>query len=415
MTKLSLAKDKIRILLLEGVHNSGVAALADRGYANVERVSRALDEAELVERIRGVHVLGIRSRTQITARVIDAADRLFAVGCFCIGTNQVDLAAARQSGIPVFNAPFSNTRSVAELVIGEMVMLMRGIFPKSQAAHRGEWIKSAANSFELRGKTLGIVGYGNIGAQLGILAENGFGMRVTYYDHTDKLPLGNDRPATSLKALLAESDVVSLHVPETAQTSGMMGADEIRAMRKGAFLINASRGTVVDLDALAEALRTEHLLGAAIDVFPVEPAGANEEFVSPLRGLSNVILTPHIGGSTSEAQERIGVEVAKKLADYSDVGSTIGAVNFPQAQLPVRPAGDRFLHIHENAPGMLARVVEVFSRRNANIAAQYLQTDGNLGYSVIDAEGDIDTGEVLSDLRAIPGTIRARFLYERKG
>jgi D-3-phosphoglycerate dehydrogenase len=412
MTKLSLAKDKIRVLLLEGVHDSAVQTLAASGYTNVKRLPKALDEDELVQKIQGVHLLGIRSRTQITDRVLDAADRLVTLGCFCIGTNQVDLPAARRRGIPVFNAPFSNTRSVAELVMGEIVMLMRGILPKSDAAHRGEWIKSAANSWEVRGKTLGIVGYGNIGAQLGIVAE-AFGMRVFYYDHTDKLPLGNARPMPSLRALLNEVDVVSLHVPETVETAGMIGAADIQAMRKGSFLINASRGTVVDLAAAAKALKSGHLLGGAFDVFPVEPAGAEEEFVSPLRGLPNVILTPHIGGSTAEAQERIGVEVARKLADYSDVGSSLGAVNFPQTQLPLRPAGTRFLHIHQNAPGVLARMVEVFSQRGANITGQYLQTQGEIGYSVIDAEGELDTGEVLDALREIPGTIRARFLFER--
>lgn len=413
MTKLSLPKDKIRILLLEGVHDSAVATLESQGYSNIERLPKALGENELISRLHGVHVLGIRSRTQLTERVLEAADRLMVVGCFCIGTNQVDLKAARHLGIPVFNAPFSNTRSVAELVMGEIVMLMRGIFPKSEAAHRGEWIKSAANSFETRGKTLGIIGYGNIGAQLGIIAES-FGMRVLYHDHTDKLPLGNAQPAGSLGRLLANSDVVSLHVPETVETEGMLGAAEIAQMKQGAYLINASRGTVVDLEALAQAIRDKKLLGAAIDVFPVEPAGLEDPFVSPLRGLPNVILTPHIGGSTSEAQERIGIEVARKLSDYSDVGSSLGAVNFPQAQLPVRPAGVRFLHIHRNVPGMLARVIDVFTARGANIAAQFLQTDPEVGYLVIDAEGDLDTDEVLSDLRAIQGTMRARFLFERR-
>jgi D-3-phosphoglycerate dehydrogenase / 2-oxoglutarate reductase len=413
MTKLSLAKDKIRVLLLEGVHDSAVQSLASSGYTNVTRLPKALNEADLVEKVQGIHLLGIRSRTQITERVLDAADRLVALGCFCIGTNQVDLSAARHRGVPVFNAPFSNTRSVAELVMGEIVMLMRGILPKSEAAHRGEWIKSAANSWEVRGKTLGIVGYGNIGAQLGIVAE-AFGMRVLYHDHTDKLPLGNARPAKGLKALLVESDVISLHVPETAETAGMIGEVELAAMRRGSFLINASRGTVVDLEAAARALKSGHLLGAAFDVFPVEPAGIEEAFMSPLRGISNVILTPHIGGSTAEAQERIGIEVARKLAEYSDVGSSLGAVNFPQAQLPLRPAGTRYLHIHQNAPGLLARTVEVFSQRGANITGQYLQTQGEIGYSVIDAEGDFDTGEVLDALRGIPGTIRTRLLFEKR-
>lgn len=412
MRKLSLSKDKIRVLLLEGVHPSAVQHMADSGYTSIEEVPKALAERDLIERLRGVHILGIRSRTQVTQEVIAAADRLMAIGCFCIGTNQVDLVAARRAGVPVFNAPFSNTRSVAELVMGEIVVLMRGIMEKSRAAHRGEWLKSAANSWEVRGKTLGIIGYGNIGSQLGLIAES-FGMRVLYFDHTDKLPLGNAIPVKTLPELLAESHAVSLHVPETASTAGMMGAAEIRAMRQGAFLINASRGNVVDLEALSAALKSGQLLGAAIDVFPSEPSSSIEEFVSPLRGLPNVILTPHIGGSTAEAQERIGLEVAKKLGDYSDVGSTIGAVEFPQVQLPTRPSGYRFMHIHRNAPGVLSRVIEVFSRHGANIGAQYLQTDPDVGYLVVDAdaEGDWDGAAILSDLRAIPETVRARILY----
>ena len=412
MRKLSLSKDKIRVLLLEGVHASAVEHLTDSGYTSIEELPRALAEKDLIERVRGVHILGIRSRTQVTQEVLAAADRLIAVGCFCIGTNQVDLTAARRAGVPVFNAPFSNTRSVAELVMGEVVMLMRGIMEKSRAAHRGEWLKTASNSWEVRGKTLGIIGYGNIGSQLGLIAES-FGMRVLYFDHTDKLPLGNAIPVKSMGELLAESHAVSLHVPQTASTANMMGEAEIRAMRPGSFLVNASRGNVVDLDALAAALKSGHLLGAAIDVVPSEPASSIEEFVSPLRGLPNVILTPHIGGSTAEAQERIGLEVAKKLGDYSDVGSTIGAVEFPQVQLPTRPSGYRFMHIHHNAPGVLARVIEVFSRHGANIGAQYLQTDPEIGYLVVDADeaGDWDGAAILADLRAIPETVRARILY----
>jgi D-3-phosphoglycerate dehydrogenase len=413
LTRLSLAKEKIRVLLLEGVHDSAVADFTAGGYASIERLPAALGEDELVARLGGVHLLGIRSRTHLSRRVLEEADRLIAVGCFCIGTNQVDLEAARLRGIPVFNAPFSNTRSVAELVVGEIVMLMRGIFPKSQAAHCGEWLKSATNSWELRGKTLGIVGYGNIGAQLSVLAE-GLGMRVLYHDVVPKLPLGRAEACATLEALLAASDVVSLHVPETASTQRMIGHNELRAMRKGAFLVNASRGTVVDIEALAEAVREQHVLGAAIDVFPEEPSGRNDEFVSPLRGLPNVILTPHIGGSTAEAQARIGQEVARKLVDYSDVGATLGAVNFPQVQLPARPTGTRFMHVHRNVPGALAAILDVFTRRRINIGAQYLQTDGEIGYVVMDVDGGAeDEQEILADLRAIEGTIRARFLYER--
>ncbi|KAA2233982.1 phosphoglycerate dehydrogenase [Salinarimonas soli] len=411
--RLSLSKGKIRVLLLEGVNDSAVELLRAAGYTNVTRLPKGLDGEALREAIRGVHILGIRSRTQLTAEVLEAADRLIAVGCFSVGTNQVDLEAARRNGIPVFNAPFSNTRSVAELTIAEIVMLMRRVFPRSTSAHAGGWDKSAVDSQEVRGKTLGIVGYGNIGSQLSSLAE-AMGMRVIYYDHTDKLRYGNTEPVGSLDTLLAGSDVVSLHVPETPATQGMIGAREIRLMKPGAYLINNSRGTVVDLDALADALRDGHLRGAAVDVFPQEPASNNEPFVSPLQNLPNVILTPHVGGSTEEAQERIGAEVARKLVDYSDIGSTFGAVNFPQAQLPSRPTGTRFIHVHRNVPGVLTRLNEIFARRGLNIAAQFLQTDGEIGYVVIEADGTREDSEaVLEEARAIEGTIRARLLYER--
>ena len=414
MTRLSLSKDKIRFLLLEGVHDTAFEHLTRAGYTNIERLPKALTGPDLVDAMHGVHVLGIRSRTEVTDAVLDAADRLVTIGCFCIGTNQVDLSAAKKRGVPVFNAPYSNTRSVAELVMGEIVMLMRGIFTKSEAAHRGDWIKSAANSWEVRGKTLGIVGYGNIGSQLSVLAE-AFGMRVLFYDVVDKLPHGNARPVNSLETLLAESDVVSLHVPETRETEGMFGKAQIQSMRRGGFLINASRGTVADLGALAAALKDGRLLGAAIDVYPVEPSGAGDKLETPLRDLPNVILTPHIGGSTAEAQERIGIEVARKLTDYSDTGATLGAVNFPQVQLPPRPVGIRFMHVHRNVPGILGRVIEVFSRRSVNIGAQYLQTDGEIGYVVVDADDGADENrEILSELRDLDGTIRARVLHEHR-
>ena len=412
--QFSLSKDKIRVLLLEGVNDSAAQMIETAGYSNLTRLPKALGGDALKEAIKGVHLLGIRSRTQITAEVLEAADRLIAVGCFSVGTNQVDVDAARRSGIPVFNAPFSNTRSVAELVIGEIVMLFRRVVARSNAAHEGRWDKSANDSLEVRGKTLGIVGYGNIGSQLSNLAE-ALGMRVIFYDHTDRLRHGNTEPVGSLQELLGQSDVVSLHVPETPATHGMIGRDQIRAMKQGAYLINNSRGTVVDLDALAEALRDGRLRGAAVDVFPVEPSSNAERFVSPLQGLPNVLLTPHIGGSTEEAQERIGAEVARKLIDYSDTGSTMGAVNFPQVQLLARPLGTRFIQVQRNVPGMLGRLNEVLARHAVNIAAQYYETDHDVGYVVLDADASAaDSQRVLADIRSLEGTIRARLLYEHK-
>ncbi|GJD45105.1 D-3-phosphoglycerate dehydrogenase [Methylobacterium cerastii] len=412
--RLSLPKDKIRVLLLEGINDSAVGLMQAAGYTNLVRLPKALDRDALHAALKGIHILGIRSRTQLDGAALDAADRLLAVGCFSVGTNQVDLDAARRRGVPVFNAPFSNTRSVAELVIGEIVMLLRRIVPRSVGAHAGQWDKSATGSVEVRGKTLGIVGYGNIGTQLSTLAE-AMGMRVVFYDHTDKLRHGNTEPTASLADLLAQSDVVSLHVPETDATANMIGEAEIRAMKPGAYLINNARGTVVDLDALARALRDGHLAGAAVDVFPVEPGSNQERFVSPLQGLENVILTPHVGGSTEEAQERIGAEVARKLVDYSDIGSTIGAVNFPQVQLPPRPTGARFIHVQQNLPGMLNRLNAVFSSAGINIAGQFYQTDGEVGYVVLETDAtNADAETLLAEIRAIPGTIRARLLYERR-
>jgi D-3-phosphoglycerate dehydrogenase len=411
MTRHSLAKDKIRVLLLEGVHENAVQDFQRSGYTQIEQLKVALDEAELIERIQGVHLLGIRSRTRITEKVLAAANRLMGIGCFCIGTNQVALNAARTAGIPVFNAPYSNTRSVAELVIGEIIMLLRRIPEKSRACHDGLWDKSAKNSFELRGKILGLVGYGHIGSQLSVLAE-AMGMQVRFFDVEKKLALGNARPCNSLEELLAVADVVSLHVPSTPQTRNMFGTAQVRAMKPGSYLINASRGSVVDLDALAEGLKSGHVLGAAIDVFPKEPATNDEEFVSPLRGLDNVILTPHIGGSTMEAQANIGLEVAEKLIKYSDNGSTVGAVNFVEVSLPVKAGGNRrFLHIHANVPGVMRRVNEIFSQSHLNITAQYLQTDPEVGFVVVDVDGEVDETAVLNELQAIDGTIRARFLY----
>jgi D-3-phosphoglycerate dehydrogenase len=411
--RLSLSKDRIKVLLLEGINDSAADLLVNAGYTNMTRLPKALDQDALLKALEGVHVLGIRSRTQLTDAVFARADRLFAVGCFSVGTNQVDLEAARSRGVPVFNAPFSNTRSVAELTIGEIVMLLRKITDRSVSAHGGGWDKSAEGSFEVRGKVLGIVGYGNIGSQLSTLAE-AMGMRVIYYDQTDRLRHGNTEPVDSLAELLGTADIVSLHVPETPQTAGMIGAEQLAAMNPGSYLINNSRGTVVDLDALASALRSGHLAGAAVDVFPIEPASNADRFVSPLQGLPNVILTPHVGGSTEEAQERIGAEVARKLVDYSDVGSTVGAVNFPQVQLTPRPVGTRFIHVQRNVPGMLRRLNDVFANRNVNIAAQNYQTDGEIGYVVMEAESiGADARDVLREIRALDGTIRARLLYQR--
>jgi len=409
---LALTKSDTPILLLEGISDTALETLHAAGYTNVTRLRTALDPAELKERLQGVRMLGIRSRTRLTADIFEAAPRLVAVGCFSVGTNQVDLPAAATAGIPVFNAPFSNTRSVAELTIAEIVMLYRRTFARSMAAHQGKWQKSAKDSHEIRGRTLGIVGYGNIGTQLANLAE-AMGMSVIYHDQTDKLQHGNVTASEGLMDLLARSDVVSLHLPETPQTRGIIGEREIRAMKPGAFLINNARGTLVDLEALAAALKDGHLRGAAIDVFPVEPSSNDQEFVSPLRGLDNVILTPHVGGSTEEAQERIGDEVARKLIEYSDVGSTTGAVNFPQVQLPTAAAASkRFIHIHHNIPGMMRRLNDAFGTRGVNITAQYLQTEGELGYVVLDAEvtEDVAAG-LLAQLRSLEGTIRSRMVY----
>ncbi|MBZ5619843.1 MAG: phosphoglycerate dehydrogenase [Acidobacteriia bacterium] len=410
--KTSLDKGKIKILLLEGIHPSAVEALRADGYSDVVCHPKSLAEPELVKSMGDAYFVGIRSATQLTSRIFDQAPRLIGVGCFCIGTNQVDLEAAQQRGIPVFNAPFSNTRSVAELVLAETIMLLRGIPYRNALAHRGAWVKTAAASYEVRGKCLGIVGYGRIGTQLGLLAE-ALGMRVIYHDVETKLALGNARPAPSLAALLEAADVVTLHVPETSETQGMMGAAELARMKPGAHLINASRGTVVQIDALVDALRSKRLAGAALDVFPSEPKTAGEEFVSPLQGMDNVLLTPHIGGSTEEAQQNIGIEVAEKLIKYSNNGSTLSAVNFPEVSLPEHPGKHRLLHIHRNQPGVLSAINAVFSARQINVAGQYLQTNSRIGYVVI----DVDTVEpaksrlVKRGLDDVPGTIRTRILY----
>ncbi|MCW7547649.1 D-3-phosphoglycerate dehydrogenase [Photorhabdus luminescens] len=413
MVKVSLEKDKIKFLLLEGVHQSTVENLRAAGYSNIEYHKGALDSKELKEAIRDTHFVGIRSRTQLTEDIFQAAEKLVAVGCFCIGTNQVDLKAAAKRGIPVFNAPFSNTRSVAEMVLGELLLLLRRIPLANAKAHRGVWDKQAKGCYEVRGKKLGIIGYGHIGTQLGILAEN-IGMDVYFYDIENKLPLGNAHQVRHLSELLNMSDVISLHVPETPSTKNMIGVTELTLMKPGSILINASRGTVVDIPALCDALESEHLSGAAVDVFPVEPATNNDPFESPLCKFDNVLLTPHIGGSTQEAQENIGYEVAGKLAKYSDNGSTLSAVNFPEVSLPVHADDtNRFLHIHENRPGILNSINQVFAEQDINIAAQYLRTSGDMGYVVIDivTENPVQAEMVFQKLKALPGTIRSRLLY----
>ncbi|MBD3611996.1 MAG: phosphoglycerate dehydrogenase [Hydrogenovibrio crunogenus] len=409
MNDKSLAKDKIKILLLEGLHQSAVEVFNENGYNNIEYVKGSLSDKDLKEKIADVHFVGIRSRTNLTEDVFKVAKKLVGVGCFCIGTNQVDLKAAQKRGIPVFNAPFSNTRSVAELVLGEILLLLRDIPAKNAKVHRGEWDKSATGSVEARGKTLGIVGYGHIGIQLSIMAEN-IGMKVRFHDIETKLPLSNASQVKSLEELLKISDIVSLHVPETEETQNMMGAEQFALMKKGSIFINAARGTVVDVNALADAIKSGHLSGAAVDVFPVEPKSNNEEFVSPLRGLDNVILTPHIGGSTEEAQENIGQEVATKLVRYSDTGTTLSAKNFPEVSLPEHKDRSRLLHIHKNQPGIMTKINEAFAHKGINVAAQYLQTNAEIGYVVIDINSE-DREAGLKELKAIEGTIRTRVLH----
>lgn len=406
---LSLGKDKIRFLLLEGVHQNALDVLHAAGYTNIEYIKTALDEDVLIEKIKDAHFVGLRSRTQITERVLEAADKLIAIGCFCIGTNQVNLDAAMKRGIPVFNAPYSNTRSVAELVLGELILLLRGIPEKNFLVHRGGWSKSAEGSYEARGKTLGLVGYGSIGSQLSVLAES-LGMKVIYFDAITKLPLGNARQVGTMDELLAQSDVVSLHVPEIASTKNMMRAEQFAQMKKGAIFINAARGTTVDIEALADAIKSKHLGGAAIDVFPKEPKANDEEFISALRGLDNVILTPHIGGSTLEAQANIGLEVAEKFVRYSDTGATTTAVNFPEVAIPQQDGTHRLLHIHQNIPGVLSAVNALFAENNINICAQSLMTKGDVGYLVIDVENN--RSEVaLEKIQGVAGTLRVRVLY----
>ncbi|WP_298575710.1 phosphoglycerate dehydrogenase [uncultured Luteimonas sp.] len=409
--KTSFPKQDIRVVLFEGISQSAVEVFRAAGYDQVEVLAKSLAGADLKEKIASAHIVGIRSRTQLTADVLAEARKLITIGCFCIGTNQVDLDAAELAGIPVFNAPYSNTRSVAELVLAEAIMLMRGVPQKNAECHRGGWSKSALGSHEVRGKTLGIIGYGHIGTQVGVLAES-LGMHVIFHDIEAKLSLGNARAAAGLDDLLSRSDIVTLHVPETPATQMMFGAAQIARMKPGAHLINASRGTVVDIDALAAALESGHVGGAAVDVFPVEPKGNGEAFESPLTKFDNVILTPHVGGSTLEAQDNIGTEVAAKLVRYSDNGSTLSAVNFPEVTLPEHAGSHRILHIHRNVPGVLSRINELFSREGVNIDGQFLRTDAKVGYVVIDiASTPQITARLRAALNEIEGTLRTRVLY----
>jgi D-3-phosphoglycerate dehydrogenase len=404
----SFPKDRIKVLLLENIHPSAHELFNVEGF-HLETVAGALSEGELTKKLEDVHVLGIRSKTKVTARALASARRLLTLGCFCIGTNQVDLVAANKHGVPVFNAPFSNTRSVAEMILAEIVMLSRRLADRAREMHAGQWRKVATGSFEVRGKTLGIVGYGHIGRQIGVIAEF-MGMRVVFFDVVAKLPMGNNHATKTLEELLGQSDFVTLHVPETKQTRGMIGAPQLAAMRKGAYLLNASRGTVVDIPALAEALKSGHVAGAAIDVFPEEPETNSDGFTTPLRGLPNVVMTPHIGGSTAEAQEAIGREVGAALIKFVNVGVTTGAVNFPHVDLPMTPGKHRILNVHRNVPGVLRDINRLVSDMGANIAAQVLSTDPEIGYLVMDLDQDVALG-VKNAMAALDTNIRTRILY----
>ncbi|WLF83505.1 phosphoglycerate dehydrogenase [Moraxella sp. ZY210820] len=406
---LSLPKDKIKFLLLEGIHQNAIDTLKAAGYTNIDHRKTALEGDELKQAIQDVHFIGIRSRTQLTEEIFEAANKLIAVGCFCIGTNQVDLNAAMLRGIPVFNAPYSNTRSVAELVLAETILLLRRVPEKSIACHAGGWDKSAVGSFETRGKTLGIVGYGSIGSQLSVLAES-MGMKVIYFDVVTKLPLGNARQVGTLDELLEQADVVTLHVPDVPSTRYFFGKEQFAKMKQGSIFLNAARGTCVVIEDLAEALTSGHLAGAAVDVFPKEPKANGEEFQSPLRGLNNVILTPHVGGSTMEAQANIGLEVAEKFVAYSDKGMTLSAVNFPEIALPLTEGKHRLLHIHKNVPGVLSKINSLFAEQGINISGQSLMTKGDVGYLVMDVDAS-GSQEALATLEQVDGTIRVRVLF----
>jgi D-3-phosphoglycerate dehydrogenase len=405
----SYPKEKIRILFLENISEVAVKNFRHHGYVQVEKIPKALSEDELCEEIRDVHILGIRSKTQITDRVIKAAKKLQAIGCFCIGVNQVDLFSATQHGVVVFNAPYSNTRSVAELVIGAAIMLIRRIPDKNKAAHEGRWMKDAKGSYELRGKTLGIIGYGNIGSQVSVLAE-ALGMKVIFYDVETKLPLGNAEDAKSLKDLLGRSDVITLHVPETDITKNLLNKTNLRYCKKGSILINYARGEVVDLEALRKYLHDGHIGGAAVDVFPIEPEKNGDIFLTPLQHCQNVLLTPHIGGSTEEAQQNIGEDVSVKLFNYLEKGTTIGSHTVPALALPPQEGSHRILHIHENVPGVLSQINTSLSNHKINILGQYLKTNEQIGYVVLDVDKQLST-KALGLLREVKATIKVRMLY----
>jgi D-3-phosphoglycerate dehydrogenase / 2-oxoglutarate reductase len=407
--KTSYPKDKIKILFLENISDVAVKSFKQNGYVQTEKITKALTEEELIKEIKDVHILGIRSKTQITKNVLAAAKKLQAIGCFCIGVNQVDLKSATKNGVAVFNAPYSNTRSVAELVIGLSIMLIRRIPDKNKAAHEGIWMKDAKGSYELRGKTLGIIGYGNIGSQVSVLAE-AMGMKVLFYDIERKLPLGNAEDARSLKELLGNSDVITIHVPETEQTKNLINKTSLKQFKKGAILINYARGEVVDLDALRKFMLEGHIGGAAIDVFPWEPEKNGDRFQSPMQDLPNVILTPHIGGSTEEAQQNIGDDVSSKLFNYLEKGISYGSHTVPALALPPQEGTHRILHIHENVPGVLSEINTQLSKHNINIVAQYLKTNESIGYVVLDVDKRI-SGQAQQLLREVKGTIKVRLLY----
>lgn len=405
----SYPKEKINILFLENISEAAVNQFSNNGYSNIKRISGALSEDELIKEIKNIHILGIRSKSLITKNVLAAATKLQAIGCFCIGVNQVDLKSATKSGVAVFNAPYSNTRSVAELVIGTSIMLVRKIFDKNKAAHEGRWMKDAKGSHELRGKTLGIVGYGNIGSQVSVLAES-LGMKVVFYDVETKLPLGNASDSKNLKELLQQSDIVTLHVPELNNTKNLINKNNLKFFKKGAVLINYARGEVVDINALKLALESGHLGGAAIDVFPVEPEKNGDAFVTPLQGLSNVLLTPHIGGSTQEAQNNIGLDVSAKLFNYLEKGISTGSHSIPALALPPQEGAHRILHIHENVPGVMSQINSTLSKNKINILGQYLKTNEAIGYVVLDIDKGISKN-ALELLRKVNNTIKVRLLY----